>query len=129
VTHNLLCLRLRRVEQRLPQNETGFEKGKDFFQGVSEGIYKTATVQKLSQQVQSYICAYYVLHQQKLNNCEDNTTTLTLPLSERLMKEFKTQGAAVDFDAGFVQSFILPAIEDVVLLAAKNEVPTAGGGH
>ncbi|KAI2498015.1 hypothetical protein MHU86_16452 [Fragilaria crotonensis] len=42
---------------------------------------------------------------------DDNTTTpaLTLQLIERLVKAFKTHRAAVDFDAGFVNSF-LPGI-------------------
>ncbi len=97
---------------------------------TSRDVLKTATVRKLSRRARSaYICAYYVLHQRKLNNCNDSTHTLTLPLIERLMKEFKTHRAAVDFDAGFVQSFVSPAIEDVVLLAAKNEMPAAGGGQ
>jgi hypothetical protein len=52
--------------------------------------------------------------------------TLNLPLIKCIRKEFKTHRAAVDFDAGFVQSFVLPAIEDVVLMAAKNERPAAG---
>jgi hypothetical protein len=55
-------------------------------------------------------------------------TLLTLPRIKRLMKVFKTHQAAVDFDAGFVQSFVLPAIEEVVMMAAvlKNETPAKG---
>jgi hypothetical protein len=59
----------------------------------------------------------------------NSTPTLTLHLIERLMKEFKTHQAAVDFDAGFVQSFVSPAKEDLVLLVAKNEIPAAAGGQ
>ena len=66
-------------------------------------------------------CAYYTLHQQNLaNNCEtDNRpAALTLPLIERLMKAFKTHRAAVDFDAGFVNSVVSAAIENDAV--AKN---------
>ena len=41
------------------------------------------------------------------------------------MKEFKTHRAAVDFDAGFVNSFVSPAIEDVVVHALDNEPKAA----
>jgi hypothetical protein len=107
------------------------KKGKSSFKALvkectSRDVLRTETVRKLSRRARSYICAYYVLHQRKLNNCNDNMPTLTLPLINRLMKEFKTHRAAVDFDAGFVQSFVSPAIEEVVLMAVKNETPATG---
>jgi hypothetical protein len=37
---------------------------------------------------------------------ENATTTLTLPLIERLVKEYKTHRAALDFDAGFVNGIV-----------------------
>ncbi|KAI2497792.1 hypothetical protein MHU86_16678 [Fragilaria crotonensis] len=107
-------------------------KGKTSFKALvkectSRDVLKTVTVRKLSRRARSYICAYFVLHQQNLNSCEDSIpTALTLPRIERVRKEFKTHRAVVDFDAGFVQSFVSPAIEDVVLMAAKNETPAAG---
>jgi hypothetical protein len=79
------------------------------------------TVQKLSQWALSYICAYYTLHQQNLaNNCKNGNrpAALTLPLTECLMKAFKTHRAAVDFDAGFVNSVVSAAIKNNVV--AKN---------
>jgi len=42
-------------------------------------------------------------------------------LIDRLMKIFKTHRAALDFDAGFVESVIPKAIEDVVKLAMNIE--------
>ena len=111
------------VYRRMP---LASKKGKTSFKALvkectSRDVLTTATVRKLSRRARTYICAYYALHQRKLNNCEYNMPTLTLSLLERLMKEFKTHRAAVDFDAGFVQSFVSPAIEEVVLMAAKDE--------
>ena len=88
---------------------------------ASRDVLTTETVRKLSRRARAYICAYYALHQRKLlNNGDDNTPTLTLPLILRLMKVYKTHRAAVDFDAGFVNSFVSPAIEDVVVHALDN---------
>jgi hypothetical protein len=44
--------------------------------------------------------------------------SLTLPLLERLVKAFKTQRAAIDFDAGFLNSF-LPGVKAIT---SKQEV-------
>jgi len=88
---------------------------------TSRDILTTAIVRKLSRRARSYICAYYTLHQQNLaNNCENDNrpAALTLPLIERLMKAFKTHRAAVDFDAGFVNSVVSAAIENDAV--AKN---------
>jgi hypothetical protein len=87
---------------------------------TSRDVLSTKTVRKLSRRARAYICAYYALHQQNLSDCEgDWPAALTLPLVERLMKAFKTHRAAVDFDAGFVKSFVSSVIHDAVL--AKNE--------
>ena len=96
------------------------KKGKASFKRLVNGecaskdVLTTETVRKLSQPARSYIsCAYYTLHQQKLlNNGDKNNPTLPWPLIKRLMKEFKTHRAAVDFDAGgFVNSFMSPALQ------------------
>jgi hypothetical protein len=103
------------------------KKGKDSFKALvsectSRDVLKTGVVRKLSKQARAYICAYFILQKQQLNN--NNSIVLTLPLIDRLMKIFKTHRAAVDFDAGFVQSVIPPEIEDVVQFALKkNEAP------
>jgi len=70
----------------------------------------TKTVHKLSRQARAYICTYYSLYESNRNG--DDTSTLTLPLIERLVKAFKTHRAAIDFDAGFVNRF-LPKMEGV----------------
>ena len=114
------------VYRKMPLNS---KKGKASFKVLvnecaSRDVLTTDTVRKLSRRARSYICAYYALHQRMLlNNGDDtnDTPTLTLPLIERLMKEFKTHRAAVDFDAGFVNSFVSPAIEDLVTHALNNE--------
>ena len=80
-------------------------------------VLSTATVRKLSRRARLYIRAYYAVHQHKVHDCKDNTPALTLPQIERLMKEFKTHRAAVDFDAGFVRSCVSSAI-----IGNKNEV-------
>ena len=112
------------VYRKMPLNS---KKGKASFkllvnECASRDVLTMETVQKLSRQARSYVCAYYALHQRKLlNNDDDNTPTLSLPLIERLMKEFKAHRPAVDFDAGFVNSFVSPAIEEVVVHALDNE--------
>ena len=58
----------------------------------------------------AYICAYYSLYESKRNG--DDTSTLTLPLIEHLVKAFKTHRAATGFDAGFVNGFV-PVIKGV----------------
>jgi hypothetical protein len=68
-------------------------------------------VHKLSRWARAYsTCAYYSLYERKYNG--DNTSILTLPLNECLVKAFKTHRAAVNFDAGFVNGFV-PVIEGV----------------
>jgi hypothetical protein len=79
-------------------------------QCTSRDILTTKTVHKLSRWARAYICAYYSLYESKRNG--DDTSTLTLPLIECLVKAFKTHWAAVDFDAGFVNGFV-PVIEGV----------------
>lgn len=115
------------------------KKGKTSFtalvkQCTSRDVLTTESVRKLSRRARAYISAYHILHQWKLkNNCIDTPTTssssltLTLTLIERIMKVYKSHRAAVDFDAGFVQSFISPAIENIVLQALKSEVPAVQG--
>ena len=66
---------------------------------TSRDALRTATVRKLSRRARAYICAYYSL-------MENPTTTLTLPLIERLVKEYKTHRAVLDFDAGFVNGIV-----------------------
>ena len=94
------------------------KKGKTSFKALvndctSREVLTTATVRKLSRRARSYICAYYAFHQERAHNYEDHSPTLTLPSIERLMKAFKTHQAAVDFDTGFVNSFVSSTIEDV----------------
>jgi len=63
---------------------------------------------------QAYISAYYSLYESK-GNGDDDTPTLTLRLIERLLvKAFKTHGAAIDFDAGFVNGFV-PVLQSVIV--------------
>jgi hypothetical protein len=45
----------------------------------------------------------------------NDTTKLTLPLIERVVKAFKTHHAALDFDAGFVNGFMPATIDGVIL--------------
>ena len=95
------------------------KRGKDSFKAlvnecISRDILKTEVVRKLSKRARAYICAYYILHQQQQQQVD-------LPLIDRLMKIFKTHRAALDFDAGFVESVIPKAIEDVVKLAMNIE--------
>jgi hypothetical protein len=102
------------VYRRMPLNS---KKGKESFKALvhectSRDILSTNTVRKLSRRARSYICAYFALHESKNNG--NDMPLLTLPLIQRLAKAYKTHRAAVDFDAGFVNSFV-PAI-DVVLL-------------
>jgi hypothetical protein len=90
------------------------KKGKESFKALvhectSRDILTTELVRKLSRRARAYICAYFALHESKRNG--DGTPLLTLPLIERLVKAFKTHRAAVDFDAGFVNSFV-PALTE-----------------
>jgi hypothetical protein len=62
------------------------------------------TVRKLSRRARSYICAYYSLYESA--NRGDDTTKVSLPLIERIVKAFKSHRAAIDFDAGFVYGFV-----------------------
>jgi signal transduction protein with GAF and PtsI domain len=94
------------------------KRGKDLFKElvnecISRDILTTEVVRKLSKRARAYICAYYILHQRQQQ--------VDLPLIDRLMKIFKTHRAALDFDAGFVESVIPKAIEDVVKLAMNRE--------
>ncbi len=103
----------RNVYRRMPLNS---KKGKESFKALvhectSRDILSTKTVRKLSRRARSYICAYFVLHESKNNG--NDMPLLTLPLIERLVKAFKTHRVAVDFDAGFVNSFV-PAIDVAV---------------
>lgn len=86
---------------------------KEAFKGLvmectSRDILWTATVRKLSRRARAYICAYYSLYESKKNSNHDDSTstTLTLPLIERIVKAFKTHRAALDFDAGFLNGFL-----------------------
>jgi hypothetical protein len=50
-----------------------------------------------------------------ITHCEskrngDDTSTLTLPLIEHLVKAFKTHRAAIDFDAGFVDDVFVAIV-------------------
>ena len=77
---------------------------------TSREILSKKTVCGLSRWARAYICAYFALYESKCKG--DDTSTLTLPLIERLVKAFKTHRTAVDFDAGFVNGFV-PVIEGV----------------
>ncbi len=101
------------VYRRMP---LASKKGKESFKALvhecsSRDILTTKTVRKLSRRARAYICAYFAVYKNKENSGGDDNTTpaLTLQLIERLVKAFKTHRAAVDFDAGFVNSF-LPGI-------------------
>ncbi len=109
------------VYRRMPLDS---KKGKASFKALvkectSRDVLTTPTVRKLSRRARAYVCAYYALHQQTQQNNDNNVPSLTLPLIERLVKAFKTHRAAVDFDTGFVNSFVTSTVEDIVL--AKNE--------
>ena len=73
-------------------------------------VLTTETIRKLSRRARSYICAYYSLYYESANRGDD-TTKVSLPLIERIVKAFKSHRAAIDFDAGFVYGFV-PAIND-----------------
>ena len=82
---------------------------------TSRDYLRTETVRKLSRRARTYICAYYSLYHDK------TPTALTLPLILRLVKEFKTHRAAIDFDSGFVNSFILKLESGVFIRNCRNE--------
>jgi hypothetical protein len=93
------------------------KKGKESFRKLvcevtSRDILKTATIRKLSRRARAYICAYYSLYESKNKG---DTTKLTLPLIERLVRAFKTHRAALDFDAGFVNGFV-HVIDGVIVI-------------
>ena len=73
-------------------------------------VLTTETIRKVSRRARSYICTYYSLYYESANRGDD-TTKVSLPLIERIVKAFKSHRAAIDFDAGFVYGFV-PAIND-----------------
>jgi hypothetical protein len=94
------------------------KKGKESFRKLvcevtSRDVLKTLTIRKLSRRARAYICAYYSLYESK--NRGIDTTKLTLPLIERVVKAFKTHRAALDFDAGFVNGLV-HVIDDGVIV-------------
>ena len=82
---------------------------------TSRDYLRTETVRKLSRRARTYMCAYYSPYHDK------TSTALTLPLILRLVKEFKTHRAAIDFDSGFVNSFILKLESGVFIRNCRNE--------
>jgi hypothetical protein len=60
------------------------------------------------------MCTYYSLYESK--NRGIDTTKLTLPLIERIVKAFKTHRAALNFDAGFVNGFVPAMIDGVIVI-------------
>ena len=94
------------------------KKGKESFRKLvcevtSRDILKTATIRKLSRRARAYICAYYSIYE---SQNKGDTTKLTLPLIERVVKAFKTHRAALDFDAGFVNGFVPAMIDGVIAI-------------
>jgi hypothetical protein len=94
------------------------KKGKESFRKLvcevtSRDILKTSTIRKLSRRARAYICAYYSLYESQNRG---DTTKLTLPLIERVVKAFKTHRAALDFDAGFVNGFVPSMIDGVIVI-------------
>jgi hypothetical protein len=83
---------------------------------TSREILSTKTVHKLSRRTRAYISTYYSLYESKCNGDDDTPPTLTLLLIEHVVKAFKTNQAAIDFDAGFMNGFV-PVLQSVI---AKN---------
>jgi hypothetical protein len=114
------------------QNPLAAKRGKDSFKALvdecsSRDILTLQTVRKLSRQARAYICAYYAFYKDKERRNggggdDDGIAimqhSLTLPLIERLVKAFKTHRAAIDFEAGFLNSF-LPGVKAIT---SKQEV-------
>ena len=71
---------------------------------TSREVLKTGTIRKLSRRARAYICAYYSLYESI--NRGDDTTKISLPLLEGIVKAFKTHRAAIDFDKCFVYGFV-----------------------
>jgi hypothetical protein len=96
-----------------------------FFSAVKEsvgiGVLSVKTARKCCRRARQYICAYYAIevlkvHEQRIISetgeegirTEDVThgdaakQAITLPLIEKLQKEFKTHRSAIDFDRKFI---------------------------
>ena len=72
---------------------------------TSRQVLRTATVRKLSRRARAYICAYYALYESN-NKGDIKRQALTLPLIERVVKEFKPPRTVIDFDVAFVNRFV-----------------------
>jgi hypothetical protein len=94
---------------------------------MSREILSTKTVHKLSRHVRAYISAYYSLYESKCNG-DDNTPVLTLPLIEGIVKAFKTNRAAIDFDAGFMNGFV-PVLQSVIAKNGAVEGPSSSSSE
>jgi hypothetical protein len=118
--------------RRKPLNS---KKSKERFKALvhectSRDYLRTKTVRKLSRRARAYICAYYTLYQQGANGdaADGNTlTALSLSFIERLVKEFKTHRAAIDFDSGFVNAFV-PKLERGAFVMNRNEAAATRTG-
>jgi hypothetical protein len=59
-----------------------------------------------SRRARQYICAHHALHeQQHSSNDSTSKSKITAPLIEKLVKQFKTHQAAIDFDNRFVAAY------------------------
>ena len=60
-------------------------------------------IQRFSRRARRYVCAYYVKHYGENGECEEINDTVSLKLVEKMVKEFKTHRAALDFDTKYIK--------------------------
>ena len=88
------------------------KKGKEHFrnlvsQCLSREVVTTKLVRAFSRKAWQYICAYHALHeQQHSSNVSASESKITAPLIEKLVKQFKTHRAVIDFDNRFVAATV-----------------------
>jgi len=88
------------------------KQGKEKFHALvkkcvcSVNVLHVKQVRTLSRRARAYICAYYFIELNAVNNnqVDNDNVVLSLPQIESLMKEFKTHRSALDFDRTFVSA-------------------------
>lgn len=98
--------------RRIPFEE---KRTKDqFFAAVKTSlqVLRKETVRKCARRARSYIQAYYVvevLRRFEGNNGENVAINqqITLPMIEKLQKEFKTHRSAMSFDGRFIENLLV----------------------
>ncbi len=82
-------------------------------QCLSREVVTTKLVRAFSQRARQYICTYHALYEQHSSNVSASESKITAPLIEKLVKQFKTHRAAIDFDNKFVAAMEDMEEEDV----------------